>query len=736
MAMRALVVSPTLFFPPQAGNRRLVKNRLEQFRAAGWSIDFVYVAFEGEVSAPPEDGLVDRFFVVPFRWPANRNPVLIDIDWLAQGLRLPEEVLIERYDVLLVNYVFCSFAAMHANAAVVVLETHDRFGNRHEILAAGAARPSWISATVPAEAEAVARADIVAILREDDRAYYEALSDRPVMLLRHAEAPRAPWPESTAWAVAPLRFGFVGSSNSVNQTALHGLLAAMGRAGERLGAIRLQVFGGICNDVAPEYRDFCVLRGVVDSDTELYNEFDVLVNPVFAGTGIKIKTVEALAFGKPVLSGAEGAAGFPVVPPHMALPSADAVVDLMIELAAMPARRAGLLAEAKAAFEAYLEATRDNFAVFLAAVAGGPTPRRQAPGAACIRWGAMPPAPDALPNWPVWDLLRRSAEDVANLVSVETLAAYPLARDAYLPAAVAAELCGDTRRSERLLDVHLGAIEDGAPHVDAGAAAIAKRIRHHPVLHRAGAPDPQAQQRYRRILAGALTAGREETSALRAELRALMRGPDSPHAILPEADKATAWATLPAGPFAPGPASPEAEDAPEERPLPELLPVHEPRREPDAPGLVPELAWTTPPALPAAGPTVDLAVQASDDSAHFQRVDVGVLSLLLETGGSLPYLFLKFLCFEGIWLLEIHPNNSPGAFSSAPDAWDEGDWGPTLKLLIDAQLMPTLEARLEPADAGLLATALRAVRARLDATEAPADGPIAQLRRVLGGSDL
>lgn len=700
LAMKALVVSPTPFFPPQAGNRRLVKNRLEQLRAAGWRIDFVYVALEGPVSSPPETGLVDRFFVVPFRWPTNRNPVLIDVDWLAQGLQLPEEVLGKRYDLLLVNYVFCTFAATQADAAVVALETHDRFGNRHEILAASSARPSWISATVPAEAKAAARADIVAILREDDRAYYEALSDRPVMLLRHAEATRVPWPEPAALAATPLRFGFVGSSNSVNQMALHGLLAAMRRAGDRLGALRIHVFGTICNDIAPSYSELCTLHGMVESDTELYASFDVLVNPVFAGTGIKIKTIEALAFGKPVLSGAEGAAGFPVVPPQMALPSADAVVDLMIELFANPAQHESLLTEARQAFEVYLEATHGDFVTFLDAVAAGPAPRRRPATTASIVWEA---APDELL---VWDLLRRPADDIANFVSIETLAMHPLARSAYLPAAVAAELCGDTRRSGRLLDVYLAALEGEMPPHGKGVVAIAERILRHPLLRRPGGADPQTRQSYRQILARTLTANRQEADTLRAELRALMRDPKAGHALL-----------LDVAEDIPGPELRQEAVVPEDEVLPTLLPTHEP----DA------AAW------PSVRHNVELNVHDSDGSGHYERIDVGVRDLTIENGGSIPYLFLKFLRVEGLWFLEIHPNDSPSAFISISDYWDSSDWGPTLKLPLDAQLMPMLKKRLEVADVQLLATALRAVRARLDATPAPEDAPITRLRRELHG---
>ena len=45
------------------------------------------------------------------------------------------------------------------------------------------------------------------------------------------------------------------------------------------------------------------------SQEEIYSQVDAMINPVFVGGGLKIKTLEALAYGKVLISTKEGAVG-------------------------------------------------------------------------------------------------------------------------------------------------------------------------------------------------------------------------------------------------------------------------------------------------------------------------------------------------------------------------------------------------------------------------------------------
>jgi hypothetical protein len=53
--------------------------------------------------------------------------------------------------------------------------------------------------------------------------------------------------------------------------------------------------------------------GPVDSLADFYGEVDAVINPMLGGTGLKIKTLEALAFGRAFVGTASALDGIPIV---------------------------------------------------------------------------------------------------------------------------------------------------------------------------------------------------------------------------------------------------------------------------------------------------------------------------------------------------------------------------------------------------------------------------------------
>lgn len=66
---------------------------------------------------------------------------------------------------------------------------------------------------------------------------------------------------------------------------------------------KLIIAGGICKVIKGQYDDVegIELMGYVDNPIDLYKLGDVAINPVYQGTGLKIKTFEAIAYGKVTL---------------------------------------------------------------------------------------------------------------------------------------------------------------------------------------------------------------------------------------------------------------------------------------------------------------------------------------------------------------------------------------------------------------------------------------------------
>jgi glycosyltransferase involved in cell wall biosynthesis len=107
---------------------------------------------------------------------------------------------------------------------------------------------------------------------------------------------------------------YVASSNPYNR---HGLSVFLTHAWQTIVSAypdaQLHVVGGVTqDDVGPH--DRVVFRGyVTDADlAELYSTAHVVINPQVNGTGLKIKCVEALSSGCPLVMNEAGADGIEV----------------------------------------------------------------------------------------------------------------------------------------------------------------------------------------------------------------------------------------------------------------------------------------------------------------------------------------------------------------------------------------------------------------------------------------
>ncbi len=65
---------------------------------------------------------------------------------------------------------------------------------------------------------------------------------------------------------------------------------------------RLIIGGGICESLIAYRANGVILKGYVDDIASFYKLGDIAINPVFQGTGLKVKTFEALSFGKIVVT--------------------------------------------------------------------------------------------------------------------------------------------------------------------------------------------------------------------------------------------------------------------------------------------------------------------------------------------------------------------------------------------------------------------------------------------------
>ncbi len=230
--------------------------------------------------------------------------------WLGarEARRLAATVRAANPDIMLVNTIFASaildVKPVHTRAAVI---THDVF---HSRVSAFEARNLRVrpAVTPDQEAQLLRRFDaIIAISEEDAREFRRLAPERPTVVV----APTAPGGTTLPRRADPRRCVFLGTGNALNADGVSWFLSAVWpTVTAKEPAARLELIGSICNTLLD--RDPTLIkRYVVDQVGPALASASFAVNPLRAGSGLKIKMLDYFANGVPAISTSVGAAGFP-----------------------------------------------------------------------------------------------------------------------------------------------------------------------------------------------------------------------------------------------------------------------------------------------------------------------------------------------------------------------------------------------------------------------------------------
>jgi glycosyltransferase involved in cell wall biosynthesis len=227
----------------------------------------------------------------------------------------------DTYDIAVVNYPFMSavFDVIPAYTRKILF-THDSFVDRNRrMLAQGLSSAGWVSLTRDGERLACRRADVVVALQNEEAAYFRSVcGDETAVVTVSPVFERARDSRKAASSASKLRVGYLGSSNWVNEENLglylKNCLDVPGLSAESeflvAGAIDPALLARLTQEgemvlakLQPHF------LGRVDDLQGFFDQCDVIVNPDRGGTGIKIKTLEALASGAAVITTQAAAVG-------------------------------------------------------------------------------------------------------------------------------------------------------------------------------------------------------------------------------------------------------------------------------------------------------------------------------------------------------------------------------------------------------------------------------------------
>ncbi len=323
--MRLLVLADTPFAPPTAGNRRRVHDMIAFLRARGATVGMLLLpaADRAEWDVPAMRAALDHLEIaddLPIR-PAGPGlvrrlvpalPLPLDA-WCPPAFRARAAQLAADWsaDVVLAVYVYLSAALPEVRRAAAgplrtVIDTQDLMHRRRAAYAAAGLPAQWFHTTRARERRGLARADLVLAIQDDDAAVLRGLvPGRSVLTVPHAQ-PVTPAPPEAA---RPHRLLLVASYNDLNVVGLRWLLDAVWPQMRRaVPDAELVVCGNVVEKMTARPAGVA-FRGVVPALDAEYAAARVVLVAVPSGTGLKVKLVEALCHGRPVVATPAGAAG-------------------------------------------------------------------------------------------------------------------------------------------------------------------------------------------------------------------------------------------------------------------------------------------------------------------------------------------------------------------------------------------------------------------------------------------
>ncbi len=314
--MHILVTSPIPSHPQNHGNRARVTALCKALQSAGAQIHYVYGGLES-LSAQQElemRATWDFVHVLPRlsakdRLQSHKTHHAID-DWYTEALDGVVSQILKtwRIQYCIANYVWFSRWLADVPAGIPkLIDTHDIFADRHARLQSDGIAPSWYSTTKEEESIGLNRADTVIAIQDAEATEFQPRTCANVVTLGHFIKPtflgRRPAGQSKKTVV-----GYMASDNPINQQSLKALAEALEARPELVKKFEFVLAGAICNGAAAQSDAFTKM-GFVDDPTDFYEAVDVVINPNVGGTGLKIKSIEAMAFGKPLVATADSMIG-------------------------------------------------------------------------------------------------------------------------------------------------------------------------------------------------------------------------------------------------------------------------------------------------------------------------------------------------------------------------------------------------------------------------------------------
>lgn len=308
--MEKILVISTIPSPPvRAGNSKCILEYCKMLREADYDVHYLYI--EGktkligrekqEFSSYWGDNLhiYERNLLLesmPRLWALLRARVIgynhVD-DLYPLGLTSYVGKLHakEHFKAVVINYVTLSKLFASKESFQKILYTHDVFSYKKQRLGVD---KFWFDLTPNDEAKGVSRADVLLSIQDNESIYYRYIAPSKKTYTAYTSFSR-----HVQKLTGNNNILFLAGKNELNLNGIRWFIKKVfPLVLAKVSDAQLCIGGSICKALDDIVNPNISLLGKIEDEERFYSKGDIAINPIYQGTGLKIKTFEALSFGK------------------------------------------------------------------------------------------------------------------------------------------------------------------------------------------------------------------------------------------------------------------------------------------------------------------------------------------------------------------------------------------------------------------------------------------------------
>jgi len=328
-----LVISPVPFAPDYEGNRKRVRQIIDLFMSAGFTVDFLNVLHDSGDIAMMSSILNGKIYTLKDRkrsawyrsWKIRHriSKLFRKYEWFNISgdawffEEINQEVVtkhkLKNYDVITCEYPIYSkiFENSELKNVLKIIDTHDVFADRYKIFLKNGQRPQWFSTSKEDEQKLLKRADLVLAIQDHEKNYFTYEYGVTAITFPFLENP--PKNEyidklrESASSSRSLNVVFIGSKNQINLVAANWIIDNLITPEILRAGVTFHFIGSICSLITQT--DGIITHGIVDNLDDIFADMDVLVNFLHSGSGLPIKVISCLSRGVLILANSNGIRG-------------------------------------------------------------------------------------------------------------------------------------------------------------------------------------------------------------------------------------------------------------------------------------------------------------------------------------------------------------------------------------------------------------------------------------------